>query len=162
MTLRPAAPTRRTVLRAAAWTAPAVSIAVAAPALACSPGTPCATAGPLTVVRQGTILRLATTLTAGQALTGVSAVVTLSYVNANDTHVTSTTVGSPWATAGHSAASAAFTAGSVAQGDISFAPRINLDNTSFDRVDISVSFTWSGNTQAVTTSGSYTKVGSVP
>lgn len=31
------APTRRTVLRAAAWTAPAVSIAVAAPAFAASP-----------------------------------------------------------------------------------------------------------------------------
>ena len=34
MTHLPQAPTRRTVLRAAAWTAPAVSIAVAAPAFA--------------------------------------------------------------------------------------------------------------------------------
>ncbi|KRF35041.1 hypothetical protein [Nocardioides sp. Soil805] len=162
MTHFSAAPTRRTVLRAAAWTAPAVTIAVAAPALACSPGTPCGTAGPLTIVRQGTVLRLTTTLTTDQALTGVSAVVTLSYVGANDTRVTSTTVSAPWATSGHGVASATFTAAALDRGDISFSPRINLDNTSFDSVSVSVTFTWAGNTQGVTTSGTYAKDASLP
>lgn len=162
MTHRQVAPTRRTVLRAAAWSAPAVTIAVAAPAFATSPAQPQGTAGPLTIVRAGTVLRLTTSLTADLALTGVSAVVTLTYHQANATRVTSTTVTRPWAASARGDASATFTAAALAKGATAFEPRINLDNASFDSVDVSISFTWAGNTQGVTTTATYVKNGSLP
>lgn len=163
MTHHAAAPTRRTVLRAAAWTAPAVSIAVAAPAFASSDVTPPPPVpGSLGIDRLGTILRLSTQLKISSALTGVTAVVTLRYVGANATRITSTSVKAPWATSTHGDASANFTAASLSAGAMTFQPDINLDNTSFDSVEITVTFTWAGSGQTVTSSATYTKNKSVP
>lgn len=163
MTHQPVAPSRRTVLRAAAWSAPAVSIAVAAPAFATSHETPpLSVTGPLGIDRHGTVLRLATALEVSHVLTGVTAVVTLRYVGANATHITSTSVAAPWSTSTHGVASANFTAASLPVGTTSFRPHINLDNTSFDSVEVTVTFTWAGSGQGVTSSATYSKNNSLP
>lgn len=162
MTQHFAAPTRRTVLRAAAWTAPAVSIAVAAPAFATSHETHPPSAGGLAIERHGSKLTLATELTSTVPLTGVTAVVTLQFIGANATRIVSTSVKSPWKKSTHGDTWANFTAAQLSDGTTAFRPEITLDNTSFDAVQITVTFTWAGNQQGVTTSTTYSKNNSLP
>lgn len=143
---------------------PAVSIAVAAPAFATSHETiPPPVPGPLGIKRKGSVLTLTTALDLKHALTGVSALVTLVYVGANATRITTTSVTpSPWTSSSFGVASANFAAGSLAAGTVRFEPEITLDNTSFDAVQVTVTLTWAGNQQGTTTSATYSKNNSLP
>ena len=154
---------RRNVIRSAAWTTAAVTVVVATPNIAAaSTPPPQGTADQVGVRRQGNNLIFnAGGLTAGsQPLTGVVAVVSLSFTPAVPVVQGSTTVG-PWAAAGTTASSATFTLASLGAGATSaFRPIINLNNTEFVSVEVTVTYTWDGNPTGATTSTTFFKANS--
>lgn len=134
------APTRRTVLRAAAWTAPAVSIAVAAPAFATSHLTPPGSASTNGSTRDGQVLNLKSLFTAGpQQVTGLQAVVTVGTGS-----IGSITVPTGWTRTGLTGGTATFTySGGVAAGSsVSFEPVVTLTTNPTSTVTSTIAFTW--------------------
>ncbi len=156
------APTRRTVLRTAAWTAPAVSIAVAAPAFAMSgtSGNASGTAG-----RNGKNVTVAATFTnTGVAHSGMYLTVSLP-----DNTFVSGGAASGWGLGGVALDRVdprervgQLHRGGARAGTVALRSEINLDNTSFDSVEITVTVIWAGNEQGTTTAATYVKNNSLP
>ncbi|WP_457207772.1 hypothetical protein [Nocardioides sp. P5_C9_2] len=134
-------PTRRTVLRTAAWTAPAVSIAVAAPAFATSPvPTPDATASTSGSTRDDGVLTLKSVLTTKtQQLSSLIATVTVS----KDT-IGSITVPTGWSRSGLQGSTATFTYDGAAPAStaLSFDPVVTLVGNPTSTVTATVAFAW--------------------
>jgi hypothetical protein len=141
------APTRRTVLRTAAWTAPAVSIAVAAPAYATGSPLDPPVMGGLVVTRSGTILNVTTSLAGGGTSIGpVDAQITFMFTGGNSKINQNATVNSPWVFVPPRADYVAkFRTTTVAATPAtSFAAHVDLNNSSFTSVKVTVVFTWPG------------------
>ena len=141
------APTRRTVLRTAAWTAPAVSIAVAAPAYATGSPLDPPVMGGLSVTRKGTVLTVTTSLAGGGATIGpVDAQITFAFTGGDSKISKNATVNSPWSFVPPRADFVAnFRATTVvATPATSFAAHVDLNNSSFTSVKVTVVFTWPG------------------
>jgi len=136
--------TRRTALRGAAWSVPAVTVVVAAPAYAvASNTTPTATATDTGSTRDGAKLSLKSQLQAAagpQAITGLKAVVTVS-----EGTIASVTTPAGWTLSGTPAGS---TATFVYIGDLAgaataaFAPVVTLSTNPTASVTSSINFTW--------------------
>ncbi|KRF35042.1 hypothetical protein [Nocardioides sp. Soil805] len=136
------APTRRTVLRTAAWTAPAVSIAVAAPAFATGSeiATPTATASTSGSTRDGRVLTLKSVLTPDNlAITGLTATVTV------DTGtIESITTPDGWTFSGMSGSTATFTYNGTALANTAtpFNPVVTLVGNPTSTVTSTIGFAW--------------------
>ena len=145
-------PSRRTVVRAAAWTAPAVSVVVAAPAFATSPG---ATEGTASAAakgkREAKELYPSATLTAGSTstLTAISAVVSIS-VGELDPDYGSANAG--WTLSAITATTATFTwNGQLTPGtSVDLAAHLRLTRNVPEIVVATITFTWTGGSSSTT------------
>ncbi|QIK75227.1 hypothetical protein [Nocardioides piscis] len=155
-------PTRRTVVRTAVWTAPAVSLAVASPAFANSNPSPSATLASPTV--SNGVYTVSPVLTAGSApLTVLRATFTVSFNGTPGAgKFLPTVAGSGWSGgANGNASSGIYTPsnGSVAASGTMTMPAIDIDskgNTVFNT--ITVVFEWTDGTVSGTTTASVTFV----
>lgn len=148
--------TRRTALRGAAWTAPAITMVVAAPAFAATSDTPAQT-GPVGWVRNGTLLTANTSLTSSTAVTGINCLVTLTFNGGNGVAISTTSVPSPWIAGANTSTTAQFQLASLGAGSaVAFQPTFDLTNVSYTSITWTFSYTWSGGGSA-TMGGTYVK-----
>lgn len=151
-------PSRRTIVRAAAWTAPAVAMVAAAPAFATSGQATGTTPSALLVTRSGNEIRCTSTFTAGPLnCDSLQALVTVTLTGGNAT-LEPPLAAPGWTGPAVDGTSYTFTTASVtglASQDLAL--RIPINTGNLGQVTISIRYTWAGNTTGVTTSGTYIK-----